>query len=194
MIVEKKVAQIERIERNGLDKEILNKRGNSKTFGGWLIQRIKEARDNQKFETAIFLNELYKKYMEFESSEKFRAKMWKGKSGVSFILYPDKVISIRYKKEEPDSEPKEVHRELMREEINLVIYAINSIDKKEWIKTSDIGEKVYRMRWKDIFSDRFKHTQLVEILNFLEYKEWIEYSRAGKVKVITKLEEQKTLI
>ena len=73
MVVIKEKYNIETIESNGLDKNILRKKGNAKTYSGWLIQRIKEARETN-FETAIFLQELYNKYMEFEKTEKIKIK------------------------------------------------------------------------------------------------------------------------
>jgi len=190
MITEKSVRQIETIESNGLDKELIKKRGNSKTFNGWLIQRIKESR-KQNFETAMFLQELYNKYMEFEKTEKFQAEQWRGKSGVQFIIEPHRVIAERYRKSDRYQKPKKITSELLKQEINRVIWAINDLNIGKIIETREIAEKVYNKSWKQVFSTRKEHIKLVEILNYLEYRKDIHYSRSGKIKVLgqTKLND-----
>lgn len=174
---------VERIVRKGLDKEILRKRGNSRTFDGWLIQRIQDARKIQNFEVAFFLNEIRNTYLDFQIMEKVKLESWKGKSGVKFLIKPDLVIAERWRKQDKDSEPKKVQTELTKEEINKVIWAINKISKEE-IKTSEIAELVYNKHWKSVFSTRKQHIKLVEILNYLEYREDIKYFRSGKIEVL----------
>jgi len=179
---------IEKIESNGLDKSLLRKRGNAKTYAGWLIQRIKEARDSKNMEAAIFLQELYKKYMEFEKSEKIKVERWKGKSGIKLLEEPDKFICISYKKDEKDSEPKEIKREILKTDLNDLITVINSFKDKDKIPTSALAERLYKIKWKKVFSDRMKHTNLVLMLNILEQRGNIIYSRKGFTKVIKNLD------
>lgn len=189
---EKRTREI-KLTKPKVELNIIKKKSYAKTPSGLILSYAKKFHKAGNLENAILFQELYKKIKSMESSESFKAKSWKGKSGVKFLTYPDKVISIRYKKSEPNEEPKEIKREITKEEINRVIWAINQLNQKEWIETSEIGEKVYNISWKQVFSDRFKHTNLVEIFNYLEYKNWIEYSRSGKIKVLTKLEEQANL-
>lgn len=188
MITEKhtKNQQLEFYEEK-IDVSIFKKKTNSKTYAGWLIGKIKQAKNDNNFELVYLLSEMYQKYKEFES-EQFNPKQWRGKSGVKFIEKPDLVISIRFRKSEPDSIPKEITMELLRTDINRVIWAISRLNKdiseKGWIGTKDIAELVYNKNWKLVFSNRHQHTHLVEILNYLEYKNKIIYSRSGKIKVI----------
>ena len=65
----KKNVEIESSEGE-LDKSLLRKRGNYKTFGGWLISSKNHAQKKENPTTAIFLGEIYKKYMEFEKVKK----------------------------------------------------------------------------------------------------------------------------
>jgi len=170
------------LEEPKIDVSIFKKKSNSKTFKGFLIGKIKQARDDKNTELVILLGELYKKYQEFNTAS-FNPKKWRGKSGVQFIEQPEIVISIRFRKKEPNNKPEEVKLELLREDINNVILILNKRNKDVWIETSDIAEELYHKEWKLVFSDRKKHIYLVEILNYLEYKGLIEYSRSGKVKV-----------
>jgi len=183
MVIIKEKYNIETIESNGLDKTILRKKGNAKTYSGWLIQRIKEARETN-FETAIFLQELYKKYMEFEKTEKIRIKNWKGKSGINLLEEPDRFICITYKKDEKNSEVKEIKREIFKTDLNDLIVVLNSFEDKNKIPTSELAEKLYKTEWKKVFSNRIRHTALVLMLNILEQKGNIVYSRKGFTKVI----------
>ena len=187
MVIIKEKYNIEKIESNGLDKTILRKKGNAKTYSGWLIQRMKEARENKNFETAIFLQELYNKYMEFEKTEKIKIKNWKGKSGINLLEEPDKFICITYKKDEKNSEVKEIKREIFKTDLNDLIVVLNSFEDKNKIQTSEIAEKLYKTEWKKVFSNRIRHTALVLMLNILEQKGNIVYSRKGFTKVIKDL-------
>jgi hypothetical protein len=182
MIYEKKSPIIETYKkRNELDLNLLKKRGNSKTFKGWLISRMKESRDNKQFDVTELIQVIYKKYLEFETSETFKASQWKGKSSITYLEHPDKIIIVKYQKPEPFEQPKEIKVEILIEEINRVLWAIQSLNKGIWLNTSDIAEKVYGKEWKKVFSDRPKHIILTLIFNYLEYKKIIDYKRSGKV-------------
>lgn len=180
---------IESIEEEKIDISIFKKKTNSKTFRGFLIGKIKQARDTENIELVVLLGELYKKFDEYETCEKFRAKQWRGKSGVSYQIEPHTVIAIRFKKSDIGEEPKETRTEMTREEINRVSWAINKLEKEKPITTPLIAELVYRTSWKNVFSDRKKHPLLCEILGYLEYKNEIKYFRSGKVEIL----EQKRL-
>ena len=167
------------IEKQGLDKNLLKKRGNSKTFLGWILARMQDARKQQNFEIAKLLETIYKKGMEFQTSEKIRLTSWKGKSGIKILEHPDKFICITYQKETPNTEPKEIKKEILKTELNNLIVVLNSFKDKNKIPTSAIAEKYYQTGWKKVFSNRIQHTYLVYMLNILEKKEKIKYSRKG---------------
>ena len=184
--MENKIIESKEVENvvHGLDMNIFQKKPNVKTQSGIVLHYARQFKEKKNFEYAMLLQEIYKKVRDLETSEKFKANQWRGKSGVSYQENPDFVIAIRYQKADIGEEPKEIRTELTKNDINRVIWAINQFKDKKVIETSEIAEKVYSMIWKDIFSDRKKHTKIVEIFNFLEYKKQIKYYRSGKIEVL----------
>jgi hypothetical protein len=158
-----------------LDLNLIKKRGNSKTFKGFLIGKLKEAMNNENKELAFILQEIYKRYSEYETPETIVLKSWKGKSSINIIEKPDYFIIITYQKDDQDSKPHEVKREVTKLEVNRIIKTINELNIGEKIPTRDIGERAYKRKWDDIFSDRFLHTTLNLILRLLDYYKIIKY-------------------
>ena len=179
-------------KKNELDIKILRKKGNEKTFRGWLIQRMKDTRDEKNFDVCELIQTIYKKYLEFETSDLIKFESWKGKSGIKIFNQPDKIIVLRYQKIEKEGEPKEIKTEIMKNDINDVINSINKIDKlspKEKIESSTIASTTYQEEWKDIFSNRSLHIQFTHILGILDYYGLIKYYRSGKVMVLKSVRE-----
>ena len=175
---------IERIENQRLDLSLLKKRTNAKTPSGLMLKYAKQFRDRRNFEIAFLFQELYKQIRNMETTEKFRAEQWRGKSSIEYQIKPDYVVSIRYRRKDKGETPVEVRTEMSKEMINRVRWAIIQLNTKKLIETSELAEKVYNMAWHNVFSNRPKHTLLVEILNYLEYKQEIKYYRSGKIKVL----------
>ena len=70
-MVWKEVSKFEIEEKNErIDLAVFKKRSNSKTFPGWVIGKIKKARNEGNMEVVVLLNEIYKKYKEFETISK----------------------------------------------------------------------------------------------------------------------------
>lgn len=198
MIVEKKCPVIETYhKKNELDIKLLRKRGNERTYRGWLIQRMKEARDSKNFDVCELLQTCFKEYERFETSDKVKFESWRGKSGIKIFNQPDKIIVLRYQKREKEGEPVEIKTEIMKQDINEVILAINKINKlndKEKIESSNIASTTYQEEWKDIFSNRSLHIQFTHILGILEYYGLIKYYRSGKVMVLKEVREIQELL
>lgn len=200
MIVEKRVIPIERIESYGkgyLEKEKTRKEKIEKymrqsseatNFKYWLASRINLTILYKDKETEIILREISKKYREFNGFERIHIEAWKGKSSLKLIEEPDKFICITFRKEEKDSEPKEIKKEIIKKEINDLLIVLGGFKEKEKIPTPKIAEKFYKMNWKEIFSDRIKHITLTYIFNILEQKGYIKYHRSGKVTILKNLE------
>lgn len=177
-----------KIEKNGLDKSLLRKKGNAKTFLGWILARMQDYRKEGNFEMAMAMQEIYKKGLSFQTSEKLKIESWKGKSGIKLEEYPDRFICITFKKEEKNSEPKETRKEILKTDLNNLIVVLNSFEDKNKIKTEKIAEKLYGISWKKVFSDRPKHIALTYMLNILEQKGKMKYSRRGFTQVIKNLD------
>lgn len=186
MIYEKKVQQIEFEKRTEpkLDLSILKKRSSGKTASGIILGYMKKFKNLGNVEMTVLFQEIYKQIKALETSEIFRQEKWKGKSGIKFVEYPNKVICICYQKFEKGEKPKEIKTEITKEEINRVIKCINKLTKQGTIETKELAEMVYMKPWGTIFFSRNLHFKLVKILNYLEYKNLITYHRSGKIKAI----------
>lgn len=166
-----------------LDLSLFKKRGNSKTYSGYLIQKMKEATQEGNRDVAALIQHFYQKYQEFQHAEQVYLENWKGKSSIQIIEEPDKFIVITFQKPDKDSAPEEIKREITKEEVNHISQTINKLNKGQPIPTREIGEFAYNRAWDDIFSDRHTHTQLNLILRLLDKKGQIKY-RGGRSLVI----------
>ena len=186
--IKNKNIDIEKIQPNpNLDLSLFKKKGNSKTFKGWIIIQMNGARKAGNLEMAELLQFIYKKYLEFETSEKVVLKGWKGKSSMQIINSPDYFTVITFQKEDQDQKPHEVKRDITKLEVNRIIKVINelsALNGGKRISTRDIGEKAYKRKWDDIFADRFLHTNLNLILNILQYYKLTSYR--GKYTTVIK--------
>ena len=169
-------------------KKALSRQSEAKTFKKWLEATKSYFSTMNDKETEEILRGVLNKFKEFEKSEKVKIDSWKGKSGIKLLEYPDKFIAVTYKKDEKDSEPKEIKKEVLKSDLNNLIVVLNSFEDKEKIKTEDIAEKLYRTEWKKVFADRQKHIYLTYMLNILEQKGKIKYSRRGFTNVIKDLD------
>jgi len=183
---------IERIEKQEgipkLDLSILKKKSSAKTPAGLILSYAKEFKKKENLEMTILFQELYKKIIAMETSEKVVLKSWKGKSSIQIIEEPSYFIVVTFQKQDQDSLPREVKREIPKLEVNKIIKTISELNKGEKISTRDIGELAYKKNWDDIFSDRFLHTNLNLILRLLDYYEITRY-RGKYTTVIKKVKE-----
>lgn len=188
-----RVIERESFGESKIDLSLFRKRGNSKTYKNYLIQKIKEARQQGNLEVCLLIQHFYQKYLEFESCEKVRLECWKGKSSFKIIRKPKSFIVVKYQRPDKYSEPKEVRREIEVQEINWVLKCISDLNNGERIKTREIAEKVYGKKWKEIFADRYLHTQLNYILNIIHYYKLIDY-RGGYTLVLNNVREIQNLL
>lgn len=154
-----------------------------------MIQKLKEARENKNWDVAELISHFYKKYMEFQTSEELKIELWKGKSGIKLEEYPDKFICITFKKCDKGEEPQEIKKEILKSDLNNLIIVLNSFEDKVKIPTSLIAEKYYHKSWKhEIYGTRDLHISLCYMLNILEQREKIKYSRRGFTTIIKDLD------
>ena len=170
--------------KRDLDLRIFKKKGNSKTYHGWLIQKIKEARQENNLDVAELLMNCYTKFNEFKEHERVILKGWKGKSGIQIIDYPDYFEVITFQKPNQDEEAIEIKTEITKLEVNRIINVINELNTGEKINTRDIGERAYKREWDKIFADRPLHIQLNLILRILDYYNLTKYR--GKYTTVLK--------
>ena len=182
----------ETIIKQGIDKEILKKRGNANTFNGWIIQRIQDARKQKNFETAIFLDELRKKYLEFETSEKIKINSWRKEGYIKIWNKPDTILVQFPSRRGKDDKLNIQRKEYSKREINQMILCINKL-KNEYnnkIPSRQLGEKFYGGNWdSNIFSKRKKHCSFTHLLNILDFYGIIKYNRKGFTSVLKEVRE-----
>lgn len=172
-MVIKKVRQIESFETKTKPKinlSILRKRSTAKTCSGLMLSYAKKFKKSENIEMTIFCQEIYKQMKGIEKSWIVKLGSWKGKSSFEVIKYPETFEVITYQRPDKYSMPKEIKREITREEVNDVLYWIRmlSATSEGPIPTSEIAEKVYRKPWKHVFASRHEHTQLCLILRLLD--------------------------
>lgn len=184
----KPLEEIEKTSQPKLDLNILKKRSSAKTPSGLILSYAKEFKKKDNLEMTILFQELYKKIISMETREKVILKSWKGKSSIQIIEKPDYFIIITFQKDDQDSIPHEVKREIPKLEVNRIIKTISELNKGEKISTRDIGELAYKRKWENVFSDRLLHTNLNLILRLLDHYEIIRY-RGRYTQVIKKIKE-----
>lgn len=189
---------------------IINKQTNAKTFKSYLIACIKLARFEKNLEVALLLEELLRKLNNYEKVAISRLKSWKGKSSLSIIKRPDRIIVITYQKKDQDSKPLEVKNEISKEELNNVILALNRFTKGEKIHTKALAEQFCRIAditfdnerrplfsnnkfiWKNFFAWRFMHIKFNLMLRVLDKEGVIKY-RGAQSEILDSLSIQEIL-
>ena len=180
---------LEKEETKGLDIHLIRKKGNSKTYSGYLIQKLKEARKDNNLELAQVIEHFYKKYNEYQTSEKILLKRFKGEGNIQYFNQPDKIVVTYYQKFDEGEEPRVVADEVSKQEINKAISIINKLNEGKRIPTSKIAEEFYGKSWKAVFSTRFEHIRLTHILSILSHYGITNYSKRGFTSVIKPVRE-----
>lgn len=171
-----------------VDPSIWKKKSSAKSFSGWLIGKMRQAKEEENADVLFMLKEIYDKYHDFETRAKVRLRGWKGKSSFQVIKKPDTFEVITFSRFDQDSEPKEIRKEISKKEINEVVMIIKDLNVGNRIKTKEIAEILYGKDWKDVFSTRCEHTQLNLILRLLDYYDFIKY-RGGYTEVLDKFKD-----
>jgi len=184
-----------------LDISILKKRSKAKNFKTWLIQGIKQASQSGNIETGLFLQEIYRKYGEYEKTERVCLENWKGHSSFTLFEKPDRFIVITYQKAHKGAIPKEISREILKKDINLVVKAIWDLRNNKFIESKEVarsycilagikenneGRPLFEEKgfiYQHFFGDRGNHTQLNLILRILSHKALISY-RGGYISIL----------
>lgn len=189
-IYEKKPKEI--IEERGLDLKLLRRKSNALTPSGLILSYSQEANNKGDRTTALFLQELYKKVYDLETSEKIRIKSWRGKGGIRVWSSPDKIFVEFAGKRDKEDKPNVQVKEYLKVDINKMIICINKL-KEEYdnrIPSRKLGEEFYGGNWdSNVFSKRTKHQIFTHLLNILDFYSIIRYNRAGFTSVIKPVRE-----
>lgn len=183
----------EKIEKSIIDPSIWKKKSSAKSFTGYLIGKMKKARDEQNLEILYILNEIYKKYKRFETISRHNLYGWQGKSSFEIFKRPDSFLIVSYQRPDKNSPYKPVETIVSKKDVNLVWIAINNASESTKIATKRIAEeycvlsnltksthgdylfKDGKFSFEAFFSDRATYIPFNKILRLLDHFGMIKY-------------------
>lgn len=187
------------IKLNGL----IDRKNQAKSFRGFLKGMIAVAKHEKNVEVAILLEEIMKKYKEYESIGTVEIGVWKGKSSIEVIKKPGSLLIVKWQKPNKFTEPRPNYTKISKTELNALIYAINQFSSKKKIKSKEIaGEyckalkiernskndalfRGFEFDWDRFFADRGLHNKLTLMLDALAELGLISYL-GGEVMILHK--------
>lgn len=132
-------------------------------------------------ELVIIADELLREY---NNERKVVIEGWHGKSSFDFEEVGDTIIVTKFQKPERGAEPKEIKTKIDLWELRSIRNIILSMYRgKEFLKSKDVAEAFYEMKWDKIFTNRKLHNKFCIILNVLDKKNFIEY-RGGRIRLL----------
>lgn len=189
-IREVKVNEREQIEEPLLDLSILKKKTSANTFAGWLIGKVKQARNEGNHEVMRLLMSIYEKYIELE---KRRLKPtieieiiegWKGIDNIELFrgFENDFVIKSHTKNKETGEVTAQTHQ-IKAENVNRLFFWIKQWKVGETHKCYDFAEKLGEKDWKEVWKKRMKvyFPLYYHPIKVLEALGIVKYSGRGEV-------------
>ncbi len=187
----------------------------AKTYRGYLSGYLQKARqlsdDKLRILCESLINNFLEAYDRYHSKAIVKLPGQYGKSDMRFMIKPDFFEVYVYRG------GKEICRKIPKEEVNVVIKAINMTNKHEemitkrlYCETEQIAGNYCRIaninfnkkenpmfhdngefEWQHFFGDRYLHTQLNFTLRLLAALNAIEYTR-GKISVLGDISDVQT--
>lgn len=172
-----------------IDLSLFRKKGNSKTFPGYCIQKMKEARDSNNQELVQLIQHFYQKYMEFEK-EKSRPLIeieivegWKGTDRIEVIkgFENDFIIKSHIKDKETGEVTSTTHQ-IRAEVVNKLFFWIKQWKVQETHKCYDFALYLGYSDWKELWKERKDYFEVYYYpIKVLEALGMIKYSGRGEV-------------
>ena len=182
--------KIEEIEEPLLDLSILKKKTNAKTFAGWLIGKVKQAKNENNLEIMRLLMSIYEKYMELEKRrlqpiiEIEIIEGWKGIDNIELFrgFENDFVIKSHTKNKETGEVTTQTHQ-IGAENVNRLFFWIRQWKLGEMHKCYDFAEKLGEKDWKEVWKKRMEvyFPLYYHPIKVLEALGIIKYSGRGEV-------------
>jgi len=182
-IKEVKVKNQEEVSEPLLDLSILKKKTNAKTFAGWLIGKVKQAKNEENQEIMRLLMSIYEKYKELEKRrlqpviELEIIEGWKGIDNIELFrgFENDFVIKSHTKNKETNEVTTQTHQ-INAEKVNTLFFWIKQWKLGETHKCYDFAEKLGYKDWKDLWKERKQYfdkyyypIKVLEVLGIVEY-------------------------
>ena len=183
MEIERNTRPKQTIERQGLNKEIVNKldrKTKANTFSGYLISGMKDARNRGNMETAKFLEAIYEKYKEYHPKKLNTVEIadgWKGKDRPEIYKTFENNFNIIMHQKDKDGEVKKIEKEIPKENVNRLWQFIQTWEigetKKCYAFAETLGEDSWREVWKkrtDVYFPKYYYPlKVLEALGLIKY-------------------------
>jgi len=177
------------IEEPKLDLSLFRKKGNAKTYAGYLIAKMKQARDEENKEIVHLLNHLYQKYMEFHKKESKAlveieiVEGWKGIDDISiFKGFENNFIIESHIKDKETHEVTTTTHQIPFEKVNTILYVIKRMEVGEKVKCYDFAPHLGYSEWKDLWRERKDYFDLYYYpIKVLEALGIIKYGGRGDI-------------
>ncbi|MFA6073954.1 MAG: hypothetical protein WC758_07605 [Candidatus Woesearchaeota archaeon] len=146
-----------------LDLSLLRKQGNSKTYPGMMIQKMKEARAQSNLDVAMLIQYFYKEYIKFERIRNLPLIKidiidgWKGKDkiNISIGFENDFLIETHNKDKETGKISTSKHT-IPRENVNRILFFINKWKIGESHECYDFATVIGERDWEEVWKKRMK--------------------------------------
>ncbi len=188
-IREVKVKSQEEYSEPKLDLSILKKKTSANTFTGWIIGKVKQARNEGNHEVMHLLVNIYEKYMELEKRrlqpiiEVEIIEGWKGIDNIELFrgFENDFVIKSHTKNKETGEVTTQTHQiEVGR--VNTLFFWIKQWKLRETHRCYDFAEKLGYKEWKELWKERKQYFELYYFpIKCLEAMGIIKYGGRGEI-------------
>jgi len=166
-----------------IDTSIFKKRSSAHSFQGWMVGKIKQARNNNKPELVALLIEIYNKYMEFgkyETKNLIEVEIiegWKGIDNIElFDGFTDDFVIKTHSKDKETGEVSTQTHQIKRELVNRLFFWIKQWKIGESHECYDFAPKLGFNEWKDLWRERdvyfnsyYYPVKILEALGFIKY-------------------------
>lgn len=166
-----------------IDISIFKKHGNSKTYSGWIVSKIKQARDESNKEMVFVLSEVYHKYLEFHKKESRPLieieiiEGWKGIDNIQiFKGFTEDFIIESHIKDKETGEVTTTTHQIPHERVNTILQVIKRMKVGEKVKCYDFAPHLGFKEWKDLWRERkdyfdlyYYPVKVLEALNIIKY-------------------------
>lgn len=172
-----------------IDTSIFKKKTSSKSFQGFLIGKIKQARNEGNKELVFLISEILKKYNEFHKKESKSLieieiiEGWKGIDNIEIIkgFTNDFIIKSHTKDKETGEITSNTHQ-IPYHRVNTILSVIKRMKVGEKVKCYDFSPYLGFKTWKDLWKERKDYFDLYYYpIKVLEALGIIKYGGRGDI-------------
>ena len=149
------------VHENNIDMSLFRKKSSAKTFVGWLIGKIKQAKNDENPEIMRLLMSIHEKYIELEK-KRFQPVIeleiiegWKGKDFIKVYegFTNNFIIKSHTKNKETGDITTQTHQ-IPYEDVNKILFWIKRWKVGETHKCYDFAKIIGEKDWKEVWKKR----------------------------------------